>query len=210
VSDRLDQAFRSALDLPDDTDVRRLEYGKHAHWDSVGHMALVAELESRFGITYLAPCDARATRLPAESVDFVSSTDTDEHIPEEDLLAIFSECRRLLRVDGALSCRIDMQDHYSYFDGSLSRYNFLRFSDRAWSAVNSPLHFQNRLRYPDYVRLVREAGFEIVAERLSRPTADDLAVLRELDLAPRFRGYALEELGVKTLGLVARPLPDAA
>ena len=41
----------------------------------------VEELEPRFGIRYLAPLDARATGLPAGSVDFVTSTSTLEHIP---------------------------------------------------------------------------------------------------------------------------------
>lgn len=44
------QAFVEALDLPADTDIETLEIGKNPHWDSVGHMALVAELEDRFGI----------------------------------------------------------------------------------------------------------------------------------------------------------------
>ena len=162
------------------------------------------ELEERFGITYLAPRDARATGLPAESVDFVSSTDTCEHIPAGDLAEIFRESRRLLRPGGAFSCRIDLQDHYSYFDRSLSRYNFLRFSDRAWSLVNSPLHYQNRLRSPDYLRLVREAGFEVVAERPSGPSAEGLEQLRSLPVAPRFRAYTPEELGVTILSFVAR------
>ncbi len=129
----------------------------------------LAELEERFGIEYLAPCDARATELPAESVDFVSSTDVCEHVPEDDLAAIFRECFRLLRPGGAFSCRIDLQDHYSYFDRSISRYNFLRFSEGTWALVNSPIHFQNRLRAPDYLRLVRDAGFELVLERPSGP-----------------------------------------
>ena len=41
-----------------------------------GPIAEVGELEERFGIRYLAPCDARDTGLPEGSVDFVSSTDT--------------------------------------------------------------------------------------------------------------------------------------
>jgi len=167
-------------------------------------IAGVAELESRFGIRYLAPCDARATGLPAESVDFVSSTDTCEHIPGADLAGIFGECRRLLRPGGAFSCRIDLQDHYAYFDRSLSRYNFLRFSDRAWSAVNSPLHHQNRLRSPDYLRLVRDAGFELTVERPSGPSDEDRAELQALPLAPRFRRYSPDELGVTILSFVAR------
>ncbi len=44
-------AFINALDLPSGADVEALEIGKNPEWDSVGHMALVAELEDRFGIS---------------------------------------------------------------------------------------------------------------------------------------------------------------
>jgi SAM-dependent methyltransferase len=169
-----------------------------------GPAGSIGELEARLGIAYLAPCDAGATGLDGESVDFVSSTDVCEHVPGSDLARIFLECHRLLRPGGAFSCRIDLQDHYSYFDSSLSRYNFLRFSDRAWSLVNSPLHYQNRLRAPDYLLLVREAGLDLVVERPSGPDESGLAELRVLGLAPRFRGYAPEELGVTVLSFVAR------
>jgi SAM-dependent methyltransferase len=170
-----------------------------------GPIGSAEELEERFGITYLAPRDARATDLPAESVDFASSTDTCEHIPEAELAEIFRECARLLRRGGAFSCRIDLQDHYSYFDRGLSRYNFLRFSDRAWGLANSPLHYQNRLRARDYLRLVSEGGLELVAVRPSGPSKEGLEELRVLPLAPRFRqGYTLEELGVTILSFVAR------
>jgi SAM-dependent methyltransferase len=168
-----------------------------------GPVASLDELEPRFGIRYLAPCDARDTGLPEGSVDFVSSTDTCEHIPGNDLALIFRECHRLLRPGGAFSCRIDLQDHYAYFDPRLSRYNFLRFSDRTWSVVNSPLHYQNRLRSPDYLQLVRDAGFELVVERPSGPSDEGRAELRALPLAERFRGYSEDDLGVTVLSFVA-------
>src|SRR3954469_11782148 len=174
-----------------------------------GAVTSVAELEPRFGIRYLAPCDARATGLPAGSVDFVSSTDTCEHIPRADLAAIFAECRRLLRPGGAFSCRIDLQDHYAYFDRSISRYNFLRFSDRTWGLVNSPLHFQNRLRAPEYLRLVRDAGFEVVVDNPSGPSERGLVELQALPIAERFRVYPPEDLGVTILSFVARPPEEA-
>jgi SAM-dependent methyltransferase len=172
--------------------------------DLGGAVASVAELEPRFGIRYLAPCDARATGLPAGSVDFVSSTDTCEHIPRDDLAAIFAECRRLLRPGGAFSCRIDLQDHYAYFDRSISRYNFLRFSDRTWALVNSPIHFQNRLRAPEYLRLVRDAGFEVVVENPSGPSEQGLRELEALPIAEPFRVYPPEDLGVTIVSFVAR------
>ena len=168
-----------------------------------GPLGSLDELEARFGIRYLAPCDARDTGLDEGSIDFASSTDTCEHIPEADLGAIFRETRRLLRAGGAFSCRIDLQDHYAYFDRSLSRYNFLRFSDGAWRLVNSPLHFQNRLRSSDYLRLVREAGLELAVERPSGPSDEGRAELRSLPLAERFRGYAEDDLGVTVLSFVA-------
>lgn len=168
-----------------------------------GPISSLAELEPRFGITYLAPCDARATGLDAASIDFVSSTDTCEHIPGDDLAAIFRECFRLLRPVGAFSCRIDLQDHYAYFDRSLSPYHFLRFEERTWSLVNSPLHFQNRLRAPDYELLVRDAGFELPVWRPSGPSEEGRTELRTLPLAERFRGYSEDELGVTVLSFVA-------
>jgi SAM-dependent methyltransferase len=76
-----------------------------------GPILEIGELEERFGIRYLAPCDARDTGLTEGSVDFVSSTDTCEHIPGNDLASIFRESYRLLRPGGAFSCRIDLQDH---------------------------------------------------------------------------------------------------
>jgi acyl carrier protein len=44
------QVFANALELPPDDQIEALEIGKSPNWDSIGHMALVAELEDRFGI----------------------------------------------------------------------------------------------------------------------------------------------------------------
>ena len=162
-----------------------------------------------FGIDYLAPRDARATGLEAESVDFVTSTNTLEHIPAADLVPILGECRRLLRPDGAMSSRIDLCDHYSYSDRGLTPYHFLRYSDRTWRLLDSGLSRQNRLRRPDYLQAFASAGLEVVAERAQSPESS-VEQLKELDLAPRFRAYALEDLAVTRLFLAARPLPVAS
>lgn len=170
-------------------------------------------LADDFGLEYRAPLDARRTGFEAGSVDFVTSTSTLEHVPADDLLQLLAECRRLLRADGAMSSVIDLRDHFSYFDESLSQYNFLRYSDRAWRLVNSELGYQNRLRCPDYTRLFEAAGFEIVSERRRTPRPGKTEPLRGEELAPRFRDYTPEDLAVTRLAVVARPaarLPDAA
>lgn len=167
----------------------------------------VRDLEERFGITYLAPRDARATGLDGDSVDLVSSTNTLEHVPAADIVPILTECRRLLRPDGIFSSRIDLRDHYSYFDRGVSPYNFLRYSDRTWRLFNSSVLYQNRLRRPDYLRAFSEAGFEVVSERTARPNEGERAALDSLELAPRFREYSPDDVGVLALVLVASPAP---
>jgi len=165
----------------------------------------VSDLQDRFGISYLAPRDARNTELESSSVDFISSTATLEHIPPPAIYEILLECRRILRPGGVMSCRVDMVDHFAYFDSHISCYNFLKFSHVTWSLLNSSLSYTNRLRYPDYLRVIKAAGFEVLMEEVEEPTAADVAILRGLKLASRFRaGYTLEELGAKRLQAACR------
>lgn len=142
------------------------------------------------GIDYRAPVDARHAPFADSTFDVVTSTVTLEHIPPADVAAIFSECRRLLRPGGLLSSIIDYKDHYSYGDSSVGPLNYLRFSSRAWRVWNPPLFYQNRLRHGDYVRMARDAGFEVLCEQLdgSAPLPAGGAVAAE------FAGYDRSDL----------------
>jgi acyl carrier protein len=48
--ERLMKVFGEALDIPKNTEVEKLAYRSFPAWDSVGHMRLVAALETEFGI----------------------------------------------------------------------------------------------------------------------------------------------------------------
>jgi SAM-dependent methyltransferase len=173
-------------------------------------VASAEELESRFGIAYHAPRDARATGLPAESVDLVTSTNTLEHVPAADIGPILRESARLLRPGGIMSFRIDMQDHASYIDPRRSPYDYLHYSDRAWRIISPSLEYENRLRLPDYRRLFAEAGLATVEEHVTRPGPEHLAALAQVDLAPRFRAYAPDDLAARALEVVLTRSPDPA
>ena len=47
---KLRNAFITGLALPPDTDVDNATYGQTDGWDSVAHMALIAEIEAAFDI----------------------------------------------------------------------------------------------------------------------------------------------------------------
>lgn len=140
----------------------------------------LAKLE-QVGIKYLAPVDAAKTGLHSYSFDFISNTFTLEHIPANHLSQVLRECFRLLKPSGIMSCLIDMTDHYSIFDKGISRYNFLKFSPAVWMLVNSPLHFQNRLRYPDYIDLARRGGLSWLTKKSRGQQKLTLAVSETLD-----------------------------
>ena len=193
LAPELEQQSGRPLRVPDPTPVRSDE-----------------ELQERFGIRYRAPWDARRTGLERGSVDLVSSTVTLEHVPREDVVPLLRECGRLLGPDGILSALVDLGDHLSRIDPSISRFNFLRYSDRAWALVNSSLQHQNRMRHPDYIAAFEEAGLEIVWERSVTAGEKQLDALRKLDLAERFRGYRFDELAVVRLMIVARANEDAS
>jgi SAM-dependent methyltransferase len=166
-----------------------------------------ADLRERFGINYCAPCDARNTKLPADSIDFITSTYTLEHIPRTDIILILRECHRILKPAGIVSSLIDMQDHYALCDNSISVYNYLQFPEWLWTMVNCSLHYQNRLRYSDYLDIAKQDGFSTVEEWIDQPTESDLKALHALKLDPRFSGYSQSSLAAKRLGLVMMRTP---
>jgi SAM-dependent methyltransferase len=162
-------------------------------------------LEEWYGIRYVAPADPRNTGLDGCSMDFISSTNTLEHIPPSEIPLTLQECFRLLKDDGLMGLRIDYQDHYSYSDPGISAYNFLQYSPFIWKLYSPSMHFQNRLRHRDYLDLITRSGFVVLRESLQKGAVEDLQVLRHLLLDDSFqRRYTLEEMAIRTSYVVAR------
>jgi|SRR3972149_5430940 len=163
-----------------------------------------SSLNEYYGIQYIAPCDARNTGLGSGSIDFITSTNTLEHIPHQDIEGILRESHRLLKDDGLMSFRIDYKDHYSYFDRNISIYNFLQYSDKKWSLFNPKLHYQNRLRHKDYLYLFNKMGFSIVDEQVKRGNTFDLEIIEQLPIDDRFKSYSTDELAVREAHVVLK------
>jgi SAM-dependent methyltransferase len=169
----------------------------------------LATLRECYGIDYRAPLDAASTGFGDGTIDCVIAYDTLEHIPQRELKSILEECRRVLKPDGAMIFKVDYQDHYSFSDENISAYNFLRYSDRTWRLFNPYLHYQNRLRHPDYVAAFKDAGLETLQVKKIGPTGEDLRQVQELGLAAGFRHYPLDELAVRGAVFVLRPNPSS-
>jgi len=143
------------------------------------------ELEA-FGISYQAPFDVSTEAVPDISA-FVSN-EVLEHVPPAALQAIFAKVAARMR-PGAISLHsIDYSDHYAR-DEAVSRYNFLQFGDDEWSPFNHSMHYVNRLRHSEYIKIMREAGFEIVSED---SYSEELPA--NLVVHPKFSAFELADL----------------
>lgn len=93
------------------------------------------KLLSEANIVYLAPADASNTDLSDNSIDYHISTTVLEHISRCDIERILVEAKRILKNDGAALHFIDLSDHFQHQDLSITKINFLRYSDKEWAIL---------------------------------------------------------------------------
>lgn len=154
------------------------------------------------GITYLAPFNATATQWPAGSMDVIASNNVFEHVPTPGLAAMFAEAKRLLCPGGHVLHCVNCGDHYAYTDKSISQINYLQFSETQWSRWNNSLQYQNRLRPIDFIEMADHSGLRVESAEYA-PRPDYLEQLKNMEIAPEFRHYSLEQLASTSLTLIA-------
>jgi SAM-dependent methyltransferase len=157
-------------------------------------------------IDYRCPADARSTGLPAQSMDFMVSSNVLAHIPPEILRGIHREGFRVLRPGGLVVHRSNLDDHFSYVDSSITKANFLRFSEAQWRWYGGTgLGYHNRLRGVQHRRLLEEAGFQVLSER-ERFDARSLEALQTgaVPVHPDFASFTPEELAASYLWIVCK------
>jgi hypothetical protein len=167
---------------------RRLAAGA----DRLGVMATMG-LEVRAG-------DARQLVLD-EPPDLICSNTVLEHIEPQVLEAILARFRDLARPGTVMSHLVDLCDHYAYVDPSVSVYQFLRFSDRAWRWIDNSVQPMNRLRASEYRAIYERLGIPVTEEHLTANDARELAGAR---LSPRFATMDPADVACTSTWLVTR------
>lgn len=163
----------------------------------------LGELLEKSHIEYFAPADGRATGIESNSIDLAYSNSVLEHVPKESIRALMEESFRVLKPGGLAMHNVGCNDHYAFFDKSISFVNFLQYGEREWRFWNNSLQYQNRLRAPEFVELAKGAGFQLVKERTCvRPgTLEALASLR---IASEFQRFSKSDLAATTIDFVGR------
>jgi SAM-dependent methyltransferase len=172
-------------------------------YDRLRRAGGLEELLRVANIEYHAPQNAAELDwIPADSLDIVYSNSVLEHVFPAEIPRLMSESWRVLKPDGLQLHEVACNDHYAIADKNISFVNYLQYSDRQWSFWNNRLHYQNRLRAPDFTKFARDNGFHILHEaRATRPGTRE--AMSRMRIAPRFRGYSPEDLASTTVDFVA-------
>jgi SAM-dependent methyltransferase len=158
------------------------------------------------GIEYRAPADATRIDRPAGSADVHVSFTVLQHIPYDALLALLREASRVLSADGLAWHQVDLSDQFASADPSISRANFLRFTDAEWARYSdNRFAYHNRLRADDYRRLYHEAEHEVIRWVSDVDERSRAELANGFPLAQRFRGLPVEMLATDTIRVLSRP-----
>ncbi|MBV9995275.1 MAG: methyltransferase domain-containing protein [Caulobacteraceae bacterium] len=149
------------------------------------------DLQEQYGISYRAPCAVETLELPANTIDVVTSSSVLEHVPAGEIAGLLRACVKPLRPGGIMSHVVDFSDHYSHSDGSISNFNYCTMSAEEWSKYNPGIHFQNRLRHADYLKLFHDAGLSVLKDSYWSEPRTAIAQIR---LHDDFRRYDADDL----------------
>ena len=156
-------------------------------------------------IQYLAPADAANTNLSNNCIDYHISTNTLEHIPYEVIRNIFIEAKRILKDKGIAIHFIDLSDHFEHQDNSISRINFLRFSDNDWANIaGNQFAYCNRLRTSDYLTLFKKLSFDIfnIEKVIDENSMNRIKIGFQIN--EKFNSYNLEDICTTGLKIMLR------
>jgi SAM-dependent methyltransferase len=154
-------------------------------------------------IAYLAPEDAKATKLPPSSFDFHISNTVLEHIPPKTIKCIFVEGKRILKKEGVFVHFIDLSDHFSHQDLMITSINFLKYSNKQWGKLaGNQYAYCNRMRSSDYISLFNELELKVLSVQKHMDTKALDILSKGFIVDPIFQNYADKDLSITRLKII--------
>lgn len=152
----------------------------------------IHKILKNFG-TEIYIADARKTKYPDNTFDFITSNNTFEHIYPEILEGILKEFQRILEPNGIMSHFIDMTDHFAHFDNKINVYNFLKFSDKFWHRIDNEILPQSRLRFRDYLEMYSKLNIPITDQKI---WDYDVSLIDTITLNKKYQNFTKNELAI--------------
>ena len=135
------------------------------------------------------PVESAPEVLGHSSFDVIFSNAVLEHVG--DLRGTLVAMQHLLAEGGVMFHDVDLRSHQSYEDHPM---HFLEYPESLWKWMSSHNGEPNRVRMPDYLRMLDEIGFEIIETGVSQVFDEELVISKRNHLAAKFKKLSIEEL----------------
>jgi SAM-dependent methyltransferase len=133
--------------------------------EKIAKVGSFEELYELLGFEYAIESSGSLARFPSERFQLVVSGGVLEHVDREALPLLANEMFRVLKPGGWAMHSIDIQDHLSYYDRTVSKKEYLMFSEPMWKYFfQNRVQYINRVQRNEWLELFRAAGFELVDE----------------------------------------------
>jgi len=164
----LTHANNGKISIPEDRLVTLKDCYQELNQKNVNDVLPMMNIERFIG-------DARQTGLDDHSIDLILSNNTFEHVDSSTLRQILTEFQRIASQGGVMSHFIDLTDHFSHLDKSISKLHFLKYSNRQWKWIDNSIQPQNRLRITDYRHIYYDLNIPIDVEQNEYLPEEELA-----------------------------------
>jgi hypothetical protein len=109
--------------------------------------------------------DAAQLNFDNKKFDICFSVNTLEHIYQPMLQNILSNYVKHTNDKAYHLHVIDMNDHFSHMDTTITKYNYLQFSKEQWKIIDNNLQPQNRLRITDFEKIWEQINLQLIFEK---------------------------------------------
>lgn len=131
----------------------------------IEQMAGFEELYKLLGFRYEVDPGGKMEMLPTGRFRAVVSAGVMEHIDAAIAPAFVENTARILMPGGITAHGINIGDHLSYYDMTMNKKEYLRYSDRAWKFwCSNGVQYINRIQRNQWLRMFEEAGLQLLEE----------------------------------------------
>lgn len=167
------QYFRQLEEIIDtELDMNAMQWERvHSLLQAISKASSFDEIYRLLGFSYVINPHGTLEQFQDESFAVIFSFNVLEHVDKGILPNFIQDFHRLLKPRGYSIHQIDPGDHLAYYDDSVSRKNYLRYSDKVWKRYfENDVQYFNRVQRSTWLDFFRQAGFKMLAEELEKTT----------------------------------------
>lgn len=129
-----------------------------------------------------------------KDADIIVSRFVLEHLSPKDITKMHQSFENKLKSGSYILHLISPGDHRAYSDKSISLYDFLKYSQQEWDAIQTKFDYHNRLRLPQYLEIVQQ-NFEMIHLEYTScvPESLEYQKFEKINVHEDFKGFSFEE-----------------